>query len=72
MNKLMCRFVATTKKKIADPNLDTACPAGIPCKYNFNVFFYVLKYQDWVNLPTTEASVGLKYLSGIEHLARAK
>ena len=35
MNKLMCRFVATTKKKkkkkIADPNLDTACPAGIPC-----------------------------------------
>ena len=32
MNKLMCRFVATTKKKIADPNLDTACPAGIPCK----------------------------------------
>ena len=35
MNKLMCRFVATTKKKkkIADPNLDTACPAGIPCNY---------------------------------------
>ena len=33
MNKLMCRFVATTKekKKIPDPNLDTACPAGIPC-----------------------------------------
>ena len=35
MNKLMCRFVATTKKKkkkkIADPNLDTACPTGIPC-----------------------------------------
>ena len=21
------------KKKIPDPNLDTACPAGIPCKY---------------------------------------
>ena len=39
MNKLMCRFVTTTKKekkkkkKIPDPNqdLDTACPAGIPC-----------------------------------------
>ena len=22
------------KKKILDPNLDTACPAGISCKYN--------------------------------------
>ena len=31
MHKLMCRFVTTTKKKIPDPNLDTACPAGIPC-----------------------------------------
>ena len=33
MNKLMCRFVTTTKKKkIPDQNLDTVCPAGIPCK----------------------------------------
>ena len=36
MHKLMCRFVTTRKekkkKKIPDPNLDTACPAGIPCK----------------------------------------
>ena len=34
MHKLMWRFVTTTKKKkkIPDPNLDTACPAGIPRK----------------------------------------
>ena len=37
MNKLMCRFVTTTQKKkekekIPNANLDTACPAGIPCK----------------------------------------
>ena len=33
MNKLMCKFVTTTKKKkIPNQNLDTACPAGIPCK----------------------------------------
>ena len=33
MNKLMCRFVTTTKeKKKKDPNLDTVCPADIPCK----------------------------------------
>ena len=33
MYKLMCRFVTTTKKKkkVPDPNLDTACPAGILC-----------------------------------------
>ena len=30
MHKLICRFVTTTKK-IPDRNLDTACPAGIPC-----------------------------------------
>ena len=37
MYKLMCRFVTTTKqkKKIKDPNLDTPCPAGIPCKKRF-------------------------------------
>ena len=34
MHKLMCTFVVTTKKKkIPDRNLDTACPAGIPCNY---------------------------------------
>ena len=34
MNKLMCRFVTTTKKKkLPNPNLDTVCPAGIPCNY---------------------------------------
>ena len=39
MNKLMCRFVATTKKKKkTDPNLDMACPAGIPCNYNFHQY----------------------------------
>ena len=34
MHKLICRFVTTTKKKkkIPDRNLDTASPAGIPCK----------------------------------------
>ena len=32
MHKLMWRFVTTTKKKkIPDRNLDTSCPAGIPC-----------------------------------------
>ena len=34
IHKLICRFVTTTKKKkkeIPDLNLDTACPAGIPC-----------------------------------------
>ena len=36
MHKLMCRFVTTTKKKIPDPNLDTACPAGIPCNQPTN------------------------------------
>ena len=34
MNKLMCRFEATLKKKrkIASPILDTVCPQGIPHK----------------------------------------
>ena len=50
MNKLMCRFVATTKKKkkkkkIADPNLDTACPAGIPCNETFRSKSPVLKVE---------------------------
>ena len=31
MNRLMCRFVATTKEKIPDRKLDMVCPAGIPC-----------------------------------------
>ena len=44
MNKLMCRFVATTKKKkkIPDPNLDTACPAGIPCKNIFTIYIFII------------------------------
>ena len=32
MHKLMCTFVTPMKKKIPDRNLDTSCPAGIPCK----------------------------------------
>ena len=32
MHKIMCTFVTTMKKKkIPDRNLDTSCPAGIPC-----------------------------------------
>ena len=34
MHKLMSTFVVKMKrKKIPDRNLDTACPAGIPCNY---------------------------------------
>ena len=32
MHKLMCTFATPMKKKIPDRNLDTSCPAGIPCK----------------------------------------
>ena len=32
MHKLMCTFATPMKKKILDRNLDTSCPAGIPCK----------------------------------------
>ena len=32
MHKLMCTFMTPMKKKIPDRNLDTSCPAGIPCK----------------------------------------
>ena len=31
MHKLMCTFMTPMKKKIPDRNLDTSCPAGIPC-----------------------------------------
>ena len=31
MHKLMCTFATPMKKKIPDRNLDTSCPAGIPC-----------------------------------------
>ena len=35
MHKLMCTFVTTMKKKkIPDRNLDTSCPADIPCNNN--------------------------------------
>ena len=34
MHKLMCTFMTPMKKKIPDRNLDTSCPAGIPCKKN--------------------------------------
>ena len=33
MHKLMCTFMTPMKKKIPDRNLDTSCPAGIPCNY---------------------------------------
>ena len=32
MHKLMCTFMTPMKKMIPDRNLDTSCPAGIPCK----------------------------------------
>ena len=31
MHRLMCTFATPMKKKIPDRNLDTSCPAGIPC-----------------------------------------
>ena len=33
MHKLMCTFMTPMKKKIPVRNLDTSCPAGIPCNY---------------------------------------
>ena len=30
----MCTFMTPMKKKIPDRNLDTSCPAGIPCNNN--------------------------------------
>ena len=36
MHKLMCTFMTPMKKKIPDRNLDTSCPAGIPCNNNEN------------------------------------
>ena len=55
MHRLMCTFVATTKKKkkIPDPNLDTACPAGILC--NKREFRDALRLRyDWPipNIPS--------------------
>ena len=35
MHKLMCTFMTPMKKKIPDRNLDTSCPAGIPCNKIF-------------------------------------
>ena len=40
MHKLMCTFATPMKKKIPDRNLDTSCPAGIPCN---NVLFQQVK-----------------------------
>ena len=37
MHKLMCTFMTPMKKKIPDRNLDTSCPAGIPCKKSGNI-----------------------------------
>ena len=45
MHKLMCTFVtAMKKKKIPDRNLDTSCPAGIPC--NKDTFVRFLTVQE--------------------------
>ena len=35
MHKLMCTFATPMKKKIPDRNLDTSCPAGIPCNNKY-------------------------------------
>ena len=54
MHKLMCTFMTPMKKKIPDRNLDTSCPAGIPCnnshledsrQRNFDKNF---AFKDWL------------------------
>ena len=60
MNKLMSGFLATTKKKkkkkeIADPNLDTACPAGIPCnKVHLMAFHGMLNVASFIRIDASE------------------
>ena len=49
MHKLMCTFVATTKK-IPDQNLDTSCPAGIPCNDPNEYFFLPIVYSKNTNV----------------------
>ena len=50
MNKLMCRFEATMKKKkkIASPILDTVCPQGI-LRNNF-LFSYDFMFDNYLCL----------------------
>ena len=65
MHKLMCRFVITTKKikkKIPNPNLDTACPAGIPCNYQVNISLVVNHIKYWLIIMVNHIMVNhIKY-----------
>ena len=52
MHKLMCTFMTPMKKKIPDRNLDTSCPAGIPCKYDYLKSLASVKREARVNRET--------------------
>ena len=54
MHKLMCTFMTPMKKKIPDRNLDTSCPAGIPCNK-----------RKWNKMP---AILALRVMLGLIHL----
>ena len=51
MHKLMCTFMTPMKKKIPDRNLDTSCPAGIPCKNKWRE-----NLKETTRLMTSQAS----------------
>ena len=61
MHKLMCRFVATTKK-IFDPNLDTACPVGIPSNKQGDSTTVCL------NMPARSSAPARLFLSLVESI----
>ena len=51
MHKLMCTFATPMKKKIPDRNLDTSCPAGIPCNKLMYRFVTTRKKKKKRNRP---------------------
>ena len=53
MHKLMCTFMTPMKKKkIPDRNLDTSCPAGIPCKKRGTAEFFKRLRGVWISDET--------------------
>ena len=63
MHKLMCTFMTPMKKtKIPDRNLDTSCPAGIPCNK-----LYVWRKTDYCYIQVVPYNGSLIACSGLLH-----